>query len=172
MTCMRKVQCSARLLSYNYKFVSSRVPDGTLCSTADEKLCRSVESNRISTPRGFCLCRYAFQLVCYRRQLEPCATPALVGNVVVWKPSPAATLPNHIVHHIFTKADVPPGVVQFVPGPLPEAVAQAIDTNALPRETSPEALLSLRKYGKILLHDDAHKTQPTIYIISTMYYKC
>ncbi|KAJ3994402.1 delta-1-pyrroline-5-carboxylate dehydrogenase [Lentinula boryana] len=55
-----------------------------------------------------------------------CATPALVGNVVVWKPSPAATLSNYIVHQIFTEAGVPPGVIQFVPGPPPEVVAQAI----------------------------------------------
>lgn len=55
-----------------------------------------------------------------------CATPALVGNVVVWKPSPAATYSNYIVHQIFTEAGVPPGVIQFVPGPPPEVVAQAI----------------------------------------------
>jgi len=55
-----------------------------------------------------------------------CATPALVGNVVVWKPSPAATYSNYIIHQIFTEAGVPPGVIQFVPGPPPEVVAQAI----------------------------------------------
>ncbi|KAN0126573.1 Aldehyde/histidinol dehydrogenase [Russula decolorans] len=53
-------------------------------------------------------------------------TPALVGNVVLWKPSPAATYSNYIVHQILTEAGVPPGVIQFVPGPPPEVVAQAI----------------------------------------------
>ncbi|KAG5722927.1 Delta-1-pyrroline-5-carboxylate dehydrogenase, partial [Termitomyces sp. T112] len=52
--------------------------------------------------------------------------PALVGNVVVWKPSPAATYSNYIVHQIFTEAGVPPGVIQFTPGPPAEVVAQAI----------------------------------------------
>lgn len=52
--------------------------------------------------------------------------PALVGNVVVWKPSPAATYSNYIVHQIFTEAGIPPGVIQFVPGPPAEVVAQAI----------------------------------------------
>lgn len=52
--------------------------------------------------------------------------PALVGNVVVWKPSPAATYSNYIVHQILTEAGVPPGVIQFVPGPPPEVVQQAI----------------------------------------------
>ncbi|KAI9508151.1 delta-1-pyrroline-5-carboxylate dehydrogenase [Russula earlei] len=53
-------------------------------------------------------------------------TPALLGNVVLWKPSPAATYSNYIIHQILTEAGVPPGVIQFVPGPPPEVVAQAI----------------------------------------------
>ncbi|GLB34232.1 putative delta-1-pyrroline-5-carboxylate dehydrogenase [Lyophyllum shimeji] len=55
-------------------------------------------------------------------------TPALVGNVVVWKPSPAATYSNYLIHQIFTEAGVPPGVIQFVPGPPAEVVAQAISS--------------------------------------------
>ncbi|KAG6853137.1 hypothetical protein C0991_006617 [Blastosporella zonata] len=54
-------------------------------------------------------------------------TPAIVGNVVVWKPSPAATYSNYIVHQIFTEAGVPPGVIQFTPGPPAEVVAQTIN---------------------------------------------
>jgi 1-pyrroline-5-carboxylate dehydrogenase len=54
------------------------------------------------------------------------SAPAIVGNVVVWKPSPAATFSNYIIHQIFTEAGIPPGVIQFVPGPPPEVVAQAI----------------------------------------------
>ncbi|KAI0787231.1 delta-1-pyrroline-5-carboxylate dehydrogenase [Irpex lacteus] len=55
-----------------------------------------------------------------------CATPALVGNVVVWKPSPAATYSNYIVYKIFEEAGVPAGVIQFVPGPPAEVAAQVI----------------------------------------------
>lgn len=54
------------------------------------------------------------------------AVPALVGNVVVWKPSPAATYSNYIVYQILTEAGVPPGVIQFVPGPPEEVTGQAI----------------------------------------------
>ncbi|KAB5594189.1 1-pyrroline-5-carboxylate dehydrogenase [Ceratobasidium theobromae] len=54
------------------------------------------------------------------------AAPALVGNVIVWKPSPAATYSNYIVYKIFTEAGVPPGVIQFVPGPPADVVQQAI----------------------------------------------
>ncbi|EIN11051.1 delta-1-pyrroline-5-carboxylate dehydrogenase [Punctularia strigosozonata HHB-11173 SS5] len=53
--------------------------------------------------------------------------PALVGNVVVWKPSPMATYANYITHQILTEAGVPPGVIQFVPGPAEEVVGQCID---------------------------------------------
>ncbi|EAU82741.1 delta-1-pyrroline-5-carboxylate dehydrogenase [Coprinopsis cinerea okayama7 len=52
--------------------------------------------------------------------------PALVGNVVVWKPAPAATYSNYLVYQILAEAGVPPGVIQFVPGPPAEVVAQAI----------------------------------------------
>ncbi|KAI0737700.1 delta-1-pyrroline-5-carboxylate dehydrogenase [Daedaleopsis nitida] len=53
-------------------------------------------------------------------------TPALVGNTVVWKPSPAAIYSNYIVYQILAEAGVPPGVIQFVPGPAEEVVAQVL----------------------------------------------
>ncbi|EKM79833.1 hypothetical protein AGABI1DRAFT_113106 [Agaricus bisporus var. burnettii JB137-S8] len=43
-------------------------------------------------------------------------SPALVGNVVVWKPAPAATYSNYLVFKILAEAGVPPGVIQFIPG--------------------------------------------------------
>lgn len=54
------------------------------------------------------------------------AAPALVGNTIVWKPSDAAIYSNYLVHQVFTEAGVPPGVIQFVPGPPAEVVGQAI----------------------------------------------
>ncbi|KAF8967441.1 delta-1-pyrroline-5-carboxylate dehydrogenase [Flammula alnicola] len=53
-------------------------------------------------------------------------TPAMVGNVVVWKPSPAASYSSYLVYQILAEAGVPPGVIQFVPGPPAEVVGQAI----------------------------------------------
>jgi len=52
--------------------------------------------------------------------------PALVGNVVVWKPAPAATYASYIVYSIFREAGLPAGVIQFVPGPAEQVVGQAI----------------------------------------------
>ncbi|WFD33018.1 L-glutamate gamma-semialdehyde dehydrogenase [Malassezia sp. CBS 17886] len=53
-------------------------------------------------------------------------TPAMLGNVVVWKPSPMAIYSNYLVYQILTEAGVPPGVIQFVPGPAEDVVGAAI----------------------------------------------
>lgn len=43
--------------------------------------------------------------------------PALMGNVVLWKPAPAAIYANYLVYQILEEAGLPPGVIQFIPGP-------------------------------------------------------
>ena len=45
----------------------------------------------------------------------PCA-PALMGNVVIWKPSPSAIASNYIIYQILVEAGLPPNVIQFIPG--------------------------------------------------------
>lgn len=52
--------------------------------------------------------------------------PILVGNVVVWKPSPMSVYSNYLLYQIFEEAGVPPGVLQFVPGPAEDIVGAAI----------------------------------------------
>ena len=42
--------------------------------------------------------------------------PALMGNVVVWKPSPSAIASNWLVYQILLEAGLPPNVIQFIPG--------------------------------------------------------
>ena len=49
----------------------------------------------------------------------PCA-PALMGNVVIWKPSPSAIASNYIIYKILREAGLPPNVIQFVPGEAQE----------------------------------------------------
>lgn len=44
----------------------------------------------------------------------PCA-PALLGNVVIWKPSPAALASNYLLYRILLEAGLPPAVIQFLP---------------------------------------------------------
>eukprot|EP00744_Colponema_vietnamica_P012765 GILI01017910.1.p1 GENE.GILI01017910.1~~GILI01017910.1.p1 ORF type:complete len:596 (+),score=168.21 GILI01017910.1:91-1788(+) len=43
------------------------------------------------------------------------ATPALMGNTVLWKPSPTAALSSYYLMELFEEAGVPPGVINFVP---------------------------------------------------------
>ena len=55
------------------------------------------------------------------------SAPALMGNVVIWKPSDSAVLSNYLVHKILVEAGLPPGVIQFVPGPAEEIARTAIE---------------------------------------------
>lgn len=50
-------------------------------------------------------------------------TPAILGNVVLWKPSPMAVLSNYILYQIMEEAGMPSGVVQFLPTADPAIVA-------------------------------------------------
>lgn len=55
------------------------------------------------------------------------AAPALMGNVVVWKPSPAAILSNWILYNILLEAGLPPNVIQFVPGDAEQVTKVVLD---------------------------------------------
>lgn len=41
--------------------------------------------------------------------------PVLMGNCVIWKPSPSAILSNYQMYKIFEEAGLPPGVINFLP---------------------------------------------------------
>src|SRR5213083_1877583 len=43
--------------------------------------------------------------------------PAIMGNTVVWKPAGTAALSNYFVLKLLEEAGLPPGVINFVPGP-------------------------------------------------------
>jgi 1-pyrroline-5-carboxylate dehydrogenase len=53
------------------------------------------------------------------------ASPALMGNTVIWKPSSTAALSNYTILQIFKEAGLPDGVVSFLPSPGP-TVGEAI----------------------------------------------
>lgn len=55
------------------------------------------------------------------------AAPALLGNVVIWKPSPSAIASNYLIHKIFLEAGLPEGVIQFVPGDAEMVTKIALD---------------------------------------------
>ena len=57
--------------------------------------------------------------------------PALMGNVVIWKPSPAAMASNWILYKILLEAGLPPNVIQFVPGDAVEVTKEVLADESL-----------------------------------------
>jgi 1-pyrroline-5-carboxylate dehydrogenase len=60
--------------------------------------------------------------------------PIIMGNVVIWKPSPGAIYSNWLFHQIMIEAGLPPGVLQFLPGDaelVTDAVYKSRDLGAL-----------------------------------------
>ena len=45
--------------------------------------------------------------------------PALMGNVVLWKPSDTAVLSSYLLYKILRESGLPPGVINFVPADGP-----------------------------------------------------
>src|SRR5438132_3600122 len=43
--------------------------------------------------------------------------PALMGNTVVWKPAATAVFSNYFILKLLEEPGLPPGVINFVPGP-------------------------------------------------------
>ncbi|KAJ3495363.1 hypothetical protein NLG97_g3449 [Lecanicillium saksenae] len=52
-------------------------------------------------------------------------TPALMGNVVLWKPSDYAIASNWLVYQILLEAGLPKDVIQFIPG-NPEEITKTV----------------------------------------------
>ena len=56
----------------------------------------------------------------------PCA-PALMGNVILWKPAEAQMLAAYYIYMVLEEAGLPPGVINFLPGAGSELVPLALD---------------------------------------------
>jgi len=56
--------------------------------------------------------------------------PVIMGNTVVWKPAAAAVLSNYFVMKLLEDAGLPPGVVNFVPGPAAEVSERVVADRA------------------------------------------
>ncbi|OJJ42310.1 hypothetical protein ASPZODRAFT_77330 [Penicilliopsis zonata CBS 506.65] len=52
--------------------------------------------------------------------------PVLMGNVVLWKPSPSNIYASTLIYKILLEAGLPPNVVQFVPGDAAEVTEQVL----------------------------------------------
>ncbi|KAF5322338.1 hypothetical protein D9619_000232 [Psilocybe cf. subviscida] len=122
-----------------------------------------VSGNRVEyrALEGFVLAVSPFNFTAIGGNLP--GVPAMVGNVVVWKPSPMATYSNYLVHEILTEAGVPAGVIQFVPGPPAEVVAQTIAHPAFAALHFTGSTFVFRKLWKdIAANLDAYRSYPRI----------
>jgi 1-pyrroline-5-carboxylate dehydrogenase len=54
------------------------------------------------------------------------AAPALMGNVVLWKPSPGAIASNWLLYQILIEAGLPPNVIQWVPGDAEQVTKEVL----------------------------------------------
>ncbi|KAI8277949.1 Delta-1-pyrroline-5-carboxylate dehydrogenase [Colletotrichum sp. SAR 10_98] len=91
-------------------------------------------------------------------------TPAILGNVVLWKPSPMAVLSNYILYQIMEEAGLPKGVVQFLPTADPTIVVEPAlaspHFSGLHYTGSSAVLKSL--FAKIGANTQLYKTFPRI----------
>lgn len=74
------------------------------------------------------------------------AAPALMGNVVVWKPSPSAMASNWLLYNILLEAGLPPNVIQFIPGKIHRNPAELTRYRITARFTKPYGLGSDRTW--------------------------
>ncbi|KAM5471797.1 1-pyrroline-5-carboxylate dehydrogenase [Microsporum audouinii] len=93
------------------------------------------------------------------------AAPALMGNVVLWKPSPYAIASNYLIYNILTEAGLPAGVIQFVPGDAEKITSLVLDNkhfSSLHFTGSTAVFRSL--YGKIAqgVADGKYRSYPRI----------
>lgn len=64
---------------------------------------------------GFVFASAPFNFVAIATNLA--IAPAMVGNTVLWKPASTAVYSNYFVMKLFEEAGLPPGVINFIPGP-------------------------------------------------------
>lgn len=62
---------------------------------------------------GFCLAISPFNFTAIGGNL--CATPAMLGNTGLWKPSSTSILANYVTYKVLVEAGLPPGVINFIP---------------------------------------------------------
>lgn len=91
-------------------------------------------------------------------------TPAILGNVVLWKPSPFAVLSNYLLYQIMEEAGMPKGVIQFLPVADPKVVVEPAlasrDFSGLHYTGSSAVLKSLS--SQIGINITTYKTFPRI----------
>lgn len=83
---------------------------------AEQPISTNQSINRLEyrSLEGFVYCVSPFNFTAIAGNLT--TAPAMMGNVVVWKPATTAILSNYYLMKVFQEAGVPAGVINFVPG--------------------------------------------------------
>jgi len=91
------------------------------------------------------------------------SAPAMMGNVIVWKPSSTSVLSNFFLMKIYAEAGLPPGVINFLPGPgaaISSAVLARPELAGLHFTGSTEVFRGLLR--AIAANLDSYKTYPRV----------
>lgn len=73
---------------------------------------------------GFVLAITPFNFTAIAANLP--SSPAMVGNVVLWKPAPSAVYSAYYLMQLYKEAGLPDGVINFIPGRAPEIASQLL----------------------------------------------
>ncbi len=95
-----------RFNAYNMQEIYARQPDINPAGTWNRMEYRGLE--------GFVFAVTPFNFTAIAGNLS--ATPAIMGNTVVWKPASTAVLSGYRVMQLFREAGLPDGVINFIPG--------------------------------------------------------
>ena len=93
---------------------------------ADQPISPPGQWNRVEYRplEGFVLAVTPFNFTSIAANLP--TAPAIMGNTVVWKPASTAVLSAWRLMELLEAAGLPPGVINFVPGPGPEVGEAAL----------------------------------------------
>ena len=117
--------CSASRRPCSRPRSTRRASSPTSCASTCTSPARILEQQPISSPgvwnrmeyrplEGFVLAITPFNFTAIAGNLP--SAPAILGNVVVWKPSPTQQLAAHHTMRLFEAAGLPPGVINLVTG--------------------------------------------------------
>jgi 1-pyrroline-5-carboxylate dehydrogenase len=109
----------ADFLRFNADF-AEQLADHPLISTATER-----NSFELRPLDGFVYAVTPFNFTAIAGNLP--SAPALLGNTVIWKPSPLAALSAHYVLAVLEAAGLPPGVINLVQGDAAAISTQVIE---------------------------------------------
>src|SRR5439155_1503294 len=98
--------------------------------------------------------------------------PAIMGNTVVWKPAATAVLSNYFIMRLLAEAGLPPGVINFVPGPSVQVSERLLEMLAEVKVGDPAdfrnfmgAVIDRKAFDKIKGYLDAAQRDPGVKIL-------